>query len=82
MAVMSVRSVGVAMSQLFLRGLADGNDFNVKMKCLARKGMIPVDFYLIVFDFHDRERVFIICHYFFYFSWLPLLHLLLESTTF
>ena len=57
MSVGPIRSVGVAMRQFIFCCVPDRNDFYAEKKCLARKGMIPVDFDMVVFDFHDLESV-------------------------
>lgn len=49
--VMTVRTMNVAVSQLFFSGFADRNHFNVKLQVLASQHVVAVNHNVVVFNF-------------------------------
>jgi len=51
--VMTVRTVNVAMSQLFFGRFADRNNFNVELQVLASQHVVAINNNVVVFNFGD-----------------------------
>gem|GEM_PF-893555 len=54
--VMTVRTVNVAMSQLFFGRFADRNNFNVELQVLASQHVVAINNNVVVFNFGDFNR--------------------------
>jgi hypothetical protein len=51
--VMAVRTVNVAVSQLFFGGFADCNHFNVELEVLASQHVVAINHNVVIFHFGD-----------------------------
>ena len=54
--VVTVRTVNVAMSQLFFGRFADRNNFYVELQVLASQHMVAVNHDVVIFHFGDFNR--------------------------
>lgn len=54
--VVTVRTVNVAMSQLFFSRFTDRNNFYVELQVLTRQHVVAVNHNVVVFNFSDFNR--------------------------
>ncbi len=54
--VVTVRTVNVAMSQLFFSRFTDRNNFYVELQVLTRQHVVAVNYNVVVFNFSDFNR--------------------------